>query len=385
MKNVTLAFLVLFILIACDQNSQTERTGFVTMLGNDTLAVEQFEKTQNGINAKVILRSPETMFSSYELETDSAGGIQEMVRRDYSLDDQFSGRGEAVQTIRKENDSLIVERQTEEGIETDTVEYQRGALPFIDMVHWPYELAFNNAVKVSQDSIDQQLLTRGQLSTFVIAKIDDDSATIRHPYRGVMGVDVNENGDLLHLDAGLTTRKLKVYRTSDIDIDEIGRRYAEMEASGNPFGELSGAESKKFSFNGADFRVQYGSPEKRGRTIFGGIVPWGEQWRTGANRATHFRTSHDLVIGDLEVPAGEYTLFTIPEEDGGTLIINSQTGQNGQTYDESRDLGRVPMEIRTQPEVTEKFTITIVENGSNGGVLKLIWDQTVFSVDFEIE
>lgn len=385
MKNIYLAFLFLSIGVACNSGTEKSQNGFVTLLGNDTLAVEQFEKTANGIKAKVVLRSPETSLSAYDLKIDDAGGIREMVKRDYSPEGQFSGRGEAVQTIRKENDSLIVEWQTEEGIQKDTLEYQEGTLPFIDMVHWPYELALNNAAGAPQDTIEQHLLTGGRLSTFIISKITEDSATIRHPFRGVMGVDINDNGDLLHLDAGLTTRKLKVHRTSNINIDEIGSRFVEMEQSGNPFGELSGAESEEFSFNDATFRVEYGSPEKRGRAIFGGIVPWGERWRTGANRATHFRTSRDLVIRDLNVPAGEYTLFTIPEEDGGTLIINKQTGQNGQTYDESRDLGRVLMERSSRSEVTEKFTITVEENDSDGGVLKLIWDQTVFSVDFEIE
>ena len=208
--------------------------------------------------------------------------------------------------------------------------------------------------------------------------------TIRHPSRGVMGVLVDENGNIEMLDAGLTTRKLKVRRVSDLDIDAIGESFAARDESGNPFGQLSGAETAEFSFNNTDFRVEYGSPQKRGRSLFGGIVPWGERWRTGANRATHFYTSSDLMFGNLEVPAGEYTLFTIPEPDGGTLIINKQTGQNGQSYDKSRDLGRVPMQISTQDEETEAFTIKVEETES-GGALKLIWGNTVFSTDFTFE
>lgn len=369
---------------ACNQEYSRDTPGFVTMLGNDTLAVEEFVERDNRIEAKVILRTPELSLTSYELELDSLGGIQQMIRRTHTKEEGFAGSGEAVQTIRKENDSLLVEVRTDGDIEQYFVEYRPGVLPFIDMVHWPYEVALNNAVTAAQDSIEQPLLSRGRLSPFIIAKLSDDSATIRHPFRGVMGVDINANGDLMSLDAGRTTRKVKVNRTFGLDMDALAGRYAEMEESGNPFGELSGAESEEFTVHGADIRVQYGSPEKRGRVIFGGIVPWGERWRTGANRATHFRTSHDLVIGDLKVPAGEYTLFTIPEEDGGTLMINKQTGQNGQSYDESRDLGRVPMEIDSQDKVTEAFTIEVEELENNRGRLKLIWDRTVFSVDFEI-
>lgn len=391
MKNLVFASFTLFLLASCNQteinpgsDTTAANAGFVTLLGNDTLAVEEFRITESGITANVILRSPETSFSAYELTLDETGGIQELIRTNYSLENGFDGSGEIVQTIRQNGDSLWIETQTEEGMESTTASYEEGVLPFIDMVHWPFEVAFKKAVEARQDTINQPLLSGDNISNFVIAAIEGDSMTIRHPFRGVMGVQVNETGGIEHLDAGLTTRKLQVHRVSEIDIQAVGEGFAEADKSGNPFGQLSGAVTSEFSFYDTDFRVDYGSPQKRGRELFGGIVPWSERWRTGANRATHFYTSNDLQFGDLEVPAGEYTFYTIPEPDGGTLIINRQTGQNGNSYDESQDLGRVPMEISTQEKVTEPFTITVEEAGNNSGVLNLIWGETVFSVDFEI-
>ncbi|MDX1587167.1 MAG: DUF2911 domain-containing protein [Balneolaceae bacterium] len=385
MKNIGLALVVVLFLASCSQESiDSNNAAFVTYLGNDTLAVEQFEKTGNEVNAKVILRSPRTTFTSYDLVLDNSGAIERMTATEYSLEEGFGGEGTVVKTIERMGDSLLVEENTSEGSRTYSAPYEPGVLPFIDMVHWPYELALENAASVESDTVEQKMLTGSRLSSFILADIEADSMTIRHPFRGVMGVDVNKDGDLLFLDAGLTTRKLKVHREPSVNIDAIGEDFAANDESGNPFGELSSAETGEFSFKGANFRVEYGSPKKRGRDLFGGIVPWGERWRTGANRATHFYTSRDLQIGDLQVPAGEYTLFTIPEPDGGTLMINKQTGQNGQSYDAERDLGRVPMEINTKEDVTEAFTITIEETDS-GGVLKLIWGETVFSVDFTIQ
>jgi hypothetical protein len=193
-----------------------------------------------------------------------------------------------------------------------------------------------------------------------------------------MGVNVDTEGNIQHLDAGLTTRKLKVNRVNSIDMNALAERYAQ-----NPIGELSGAVSAEYIIGDANFRVDYGSPQKRGRDLFGGIVPYGERWRTGANRATHFYTSSDIQIGDLDIPAGEYTIFTIPEEDGGTMIINSETGQNGNSYDESMDFGRVPMEVEQTDQMTEAFTIT-VEETDEGGRLNLIWGNTVYYVDFSL-
>ena len=385
MKNIGIALLLVIIVASCSRQSiNPNKAAFVTYLGEDTLAVEQFEKTDTGIKAKVILRSPETTFSSYDLTLDESGGIQTMTRTEFPIEQGFGGEGTVVQSIERMGDSLLVETETDEGARTYSAPYEPGVLPFIDMVHWPYELAFNRTVETGQDTVDQRMLTGSRLSSFIIADLEADSMTIRHPFRGVMGVRVSDTGDLIFLDAGLTTRKLKVHREPSIDIHAIGEDFATGDQSGNPFGQLSSAESGEFSFKGADFRVDYGSPKKRGRELFGGIVPWGERWRTGANRATHFYTSRDLMVGDLKVPAGEYTLFTIPKPDGGTLMINKQTGQNGQTYEASRDLGRVPMEISSKDDVTESFTINVEETDS-GGVLELIWGQTILSAAFTIQ
>ena len=384
-KFALLAFAGAIMVSACSQ-PPSNKAAFVTKLGNDTLAVETFEKTENGILAKVILRSPRTTFSAYELTLDETGGIQGMTTTRFSLEEGFDGTGDVVQSIEKDGDSLRIEMESRGEMRTFMTAAEPGGLPFIDMVHWPYELAFNNAVEAGTDTVNQALLSGTRFSNFIIADITGDSMTVRHPSRGVMGVHVDDYGNLLFLDAGLTTRKLKVYREpyESVDINEIGKHFSASDKSGSPFGELSGAEVGEFSFGGAEFEVEYGSPKRRGRDLFGGIVPWGQRWRTGANRATHFYTSADLMIGDLEVPAGEYTIFTIPQSDGGIMIINKQTGQNGQSYDESRDLGRVPMSIATKPESTEDFTIT-VEETEGGGSLNLIWGNTVFSVAIEVK
>jgi len=364
--------------------NSNQNAGYVTLLGNDTLAVEQFEKSETGINAKVVLRSPRTSLTSYTLTTAEDGGIEELVFTSHELEKGFDSEGQITRSYQKSGDSLIVSIRTNDGsTRVLKSKYDTGVLPFIDMVHWPFEIAFNNAMQMDADSIDQKLISGSRASTFVVAKIDSDSMTIRHPSRGVMGSRVDDKGNILALDASQTTRKLLVKRVTDLDIDKVAERFAKSDKNGNPFGSLSGAIEEEFAIGNTVFNVSYGSPQRRGRDLFGGIVPFGERWRTGANRATHFKTSSDLVFSDVEMPAGEYTLFTIPEKDGGTLIINKQTGQNGRTYDEARDLGRVKMTVSQKEENTEGFTIEVAEN-EGSGILKLIWGNTVYSVPFEI-
>jgi hypothetical protein len=158
----------------------------------------------------------------------------------------------------------------------------------------------------------------------------------------------------------------------------LAARYA---ASG--LGSLSPRDTVRAAVGGARLHVDYSRPSKRGRQVFGGLVPWDEVWRTGANRATHLTTDRALRVGDVTIPAGTYTLFTIPSRAGWTLIVNRQTGQGGLDYDASQDLARVPMRVETLPEVVERFTIAIEPEGA-GGVLSLVWDRTAASVAFRV-
>ena len=111
------------------------------------------------------------------------------------------------------------------------------------------------------------------------------------------------------------------------------------------------------TIGGASLTVEYSRPAKRGREIWGGLVPYGEVWRTGANAATAFTTDRDLEIGGAEVPAGSYTLFSIFTSESAQLIINRQTGQWGTMYDEAQDLVRVNLTPETIAEPVERVPL----------------------------
>lgn len=374
--------------LACDapseQSAASDDAAFVTWLGDDTLAVEQFARDAEQMTATVVLRTPETTLRTYTLDVTPDGLMErfEAVVRDPMAD---AGADPLRRTVVvPENDSLRVET-TEDG-ETETRRVAGGAdsLPFLDMIHWPFDLMLARAYATGRDSVAQPLFTGGGTQPFVVRRLAADSMTVTHPFRGTMGVTVDDAGRLVHLDASNTTRALTVRRTSSVDIEALAQRFAEADAEGQSFGALSGRGTAETTVDGAEITVDYGVPAKRGREIFGALVPWGEVWRTGANRATHFTTSQTLQMGDLTVPAGEYTLFTIPEPDGGTLIINEQTGQGGTSYDEAQDLGRVDMTTETLSQTVEDFTIQ-VEDTDDGGALRLMWDQTAFVIPFTVE
>ncbi len=127
--------------------------------------------------------------------------------------------------------------------------------------------------------------------------------------------------------------------------------------------------------DGKSIQIDYSSPRAKGRKIYGGLVPFGQVWRTGANEATSFVTTANLSIGGTAVPAGKYTLFTLPGESGWKLILNKETGQWGTKYDGAQDLARFDMSTSTLDAPVENFTVSFHEMG-NGCHMYLDWERT---------
>ena len=136
------------------------------------------------------------------------------------------------------------------------------------------------------------------------------------------------------------------------------------------------------TIGGKQVKIDYSAPSAKGRKIFGELVPNGEVWRTGANAATTLTTEVDLLVKDLKVPKGKYTLFTLPAEGGLTLIVNKQTGQSGLEYDAKQDLGRVKMTVSKPAAMVEQLKYTLSATGGNKGKLQLAWEHSEAAVTF---
>lgn len=130
------------------------------------------------------------------------------------------------------------------------------------------------------------------------------------------------------------------------------------------------------TLNGKAVTIDYSAPSKRNRVIMGELVPYGKVWRTGANAATTLTTAGDLMLGSLHVPAGKYTLLTIPGEKEWTLIVSKQSGLWGSNgYDEKQDLGRVKMTVTPLKNTVETFAI-----GIDAKALTMQWENVQASV-----
>ncbi|MFN2564215.1 MAG: DUF2911 domain-containing protein [Gemmatimonadaceae bacterium] len=367
-----------------------DSASFVTRLGVDTVAIERVVYAPRRVEADVLLRVPRTTRTRYVLDLSSGG---ELTRLEAVTTDPRAPTGTPArrEVITRLGDSLRVETEADGQPRTRTAAAQDPrVLPFVDIVHWPFELTFTRARATGQPQGVQPLLTGARVQNFPVADLGPDSMTITHPLRGTMRVRVDSRGRLLALDAGATTRKLLVERRPWMGmeaIEALASRWAGQDAAGRSLGALSSRAQMSATIAGARLTADYGTPLKRGREIWGGLVPFGQVWRTGANQATHFTTDKDLVLGSgadtLVVPAGRYTLFSIPDRDGGVLIVNRQTDQAGTAYDVTRDLGRVRLTARPLAETVEVFTIAANPEGA-GGVLRLQWDRTELVTPFRV-
>ncbi|HEU0079777.1 MAG TPA: DUF2911 domain-containing protein, partial [Longimicrobiaceae bacterium] len=367
-------------------NAAADSAGLVTVLGSDTLALERWVRTPERVTAEAVVRSPRTTYRRYVLDLAPDGTMHRFQEWIWDPSDttgtplrteMYEAEGGAWMRTLSQGDSVVGTR----------VQAPARSLPWVDLVHWPFELVLMRA-RGGQGG-EAPLLSGGRPLAYTVAPAEGGGWTLTHPFRGPSTVRVDEQGRLLSLDAAGTTRKVIVTRVPWLELQEPVARWVQADREGRGMGELSGRGREDATVAGAHILVDYGQPQRRGRDIFPGVVQWGQVWRTGANRATHLTTDRALVLAGadgatLEVPAGEYTLFSIPQEDGGWLIVNRQTGQNGTQYDPAQDLGRVRMRRATVAEPVEAFTIRALPGEADGGVLRLSWDRSEFSVPFRV-
>src|SRR5262249_33276339 len=133
---------------------------------------------------------------------------------------------------------------------------------------------------------------------------------------------------------------------------------------------ISPHETTELTLNGKKITITYGRPSLKGRKVGVELAPYGRVWRTGADEATMLKTEAGLTIGNLAIPKGSYSIYTLPSESGWKLIVNKMVNQWGTEYDEKQDLARLDMKVAKTSAPVEQFTITLSKSGG-GGVMKL--------------
>ena len=362
-----------------------EQGAFLVRLGNDTISVERYTRTETALEGDLLLRAPRARVVHYRATLGDGGQVTRYEATTRALVPGPATPGPQTTTMVFEADTARVEFTAGDSTRRIAMAANGArALPWLGAIAL-YEQAVLRARALGSDSVGIELVAAGQRQPLTMPVVRRGADTVAIDYFGSpMLAHVDENGRIRSLDGRLTTSKVIVDRVSVLDFDALSRRFAAADSAGGPMGQLSPRDSVRASVGAAQVSVNYGRPTRRGRTIFGTVVPWNQVWRTGANAATGFTTTADLVIGGAEVPAGSYTLWTLPSPSGTKLIINKQTGQWGTVYDAAQDLARVDMTSETLPSPVEQFTIDIVPQGG-GAVMRMSWDRTRFSVPITVK
>lgn len=364
----------------------SERGAFVVRLGADTIAVERYTRTGSRIEGDAALRTPATSLRHYVATLGPDGAITELT---YDARRVIGTLPPTRAEMRFGADSASVRIQA--GGRDTTLRYAAAGLtPYVNFSYALMEAMIRGRLRAgSPDSLAVPLVALGAPQPIVgtLRRVGTDSVTFAvfetTPYRA----RVDARGRILGLQGLGTTQKVIVDRVNDVDVQATAAAWAQRDSSGQALGILSPTDSVRATVGGAQLSVVYSRPARRGRTILGEVVPYGQVWRTGANAATMFTTSRDLVIGGTTVPAGSYTLWTLPSSaTAAKFIINRQTGQWGTAYDAAQDLARVDAAVSTIPTPAERFTFAIEPNAANkGGTIKYTWGDAQFAVPFTVK
>jgi hypothetical protein len=350
------------------------------------MAIEVFTRTSDRIEGDVLIRSPVTRVAHYVGELSPEGTISRFEVAWKTPAENPEGPPAQTFTVTMEGDSATVERMGGENEGTMKVATPPGTLPTVGITPISYamlEQAVKQAIATDVDSLPVTFLSAsGRMRPNALVRHGTDTVSFDF-FGSPMLASVEADGQLSGRSGLQTTMKVVGERVSRVDLEALASEFAARDARGEGLGVASPGATLERAAGGANFEVVYSQPAKRGREIFGGLVPWNEVWRTGANAATIFTTSRNLMVGDARVPAGSYTLWTTFTPESATLIINSQTGQWGTAYDATQDFVRVPMTSETLTEPVERFTINIEET-DDGAVLQLSWDTSRFSVPMRI-
>lgn len=360
-----------------------ERAAFVVRVGSDTVAVEQFTRTSDRIEGRQVVRTPRLQVREYAANLAPDGAISRFtltVREPAAPEPVLRG------VVEYRSIDARVEVTRDSRVTTQGVPIRAGAIPSLSYSLGLYDALLRWFWPRPASSVETSLigLAPAAASPVAVRRAGADAAIVAAP-EGESRVRLASDGRIVAWNGVGSSLNIVAQRTEPLDFDALASDFAARELAGHGLGTLSPADSVRATVAGAHVAIDYGRPARRGRVIFGNIVPWNRVWRTGAGAATGLRTSRDLVIGGTRVPAGLYTLWTIPTPTAWTLIVSRETGADA-TYDPASDLARIPMLRETLPNPLERFTIGI-EIGVDpqaDGTLWLGWDDTRASVPFRV-
>lgn len=361
---------------------------FVIHIGRDTLKYERFVIHGNHLHSEAVRRGAGIEYQIVDEILNDDGSVRRADMRVLPWPRAPEALPVYTSTVTIAGDSSIV-------VQGDRENTARLSFPGVSDLYNGVGInpiaavAFSGFPLIAPAKLGDSMIA-GQVQTvfgrrpLVVQRVAPHLIMLRSTFIGQMSLRVDDQARLLSLDGTGGSLPFQAEQLGWIDLDSAGRVLAEMNRRATVGNILSPRDSVVAKIGGATLTVDYGRPSRRGRLIFGSVVPWNQVWRTGANLATHFTTDRALQFGSVIVPAGKYTLFTIPSQTHWILIISSETGEWGTDYDLNQDFARIPMQARTLDLHVEQFTIDILLTDGQP-TLRFTWDTIQAFIPFQVK
>jgi hypothetical protein len=386
------------LLVSCGQKPPAEDYGFITRLGQDTIAVENVRRQGNTLISDEVDRFPRVRVRHTVIKLNDDGSIRHLMMEIHTPSEPANER-ECKVIADVTNKEVHISKT--DGTGTLRRAFATGGA--IVVAHVPqmyslYELYFVAALKhtaalksrdpvqMRQFYIDREF-DRFPLGHVSVRSLGGGKMEITHDWLSGTGEAMMDSAfRMLSYSGARTTYKVDVNRlVSPPAVKDIAERFEGLEARTGIVRQLSVRDTLRAQIGNAMFTIDYGRPLMRGRKLLGEVLPYDHVWRTGANAATQFTTSVPIMLAGMRIPAGSYTLWTVPHTSGVDLIINRQTGQWGTEYNGAYNLGIASIIAGALSAPVEEFTISIVRGDTHHGTLVMEWGYFRWTAPIEVQ
>jgi hypothetical protein len=358
-------------------------------MGVDTVLVETYTMINNHLYGKAFIRVPEDYIGEFSIHFYPDGSIREfninaMDASNSAIPFQAtSGAFELRLNMNCANDTCTY-YNSEKNKPSETIlkhparemNFVGGWVPLISLMEWNCM----RLVKSGKQNLPLKMINHN-LGVFDIGVhfSNKDTIIFGGPFLEYTKIKINEEGRALNINGIGTPWNYYVTKHDPVNIDELARRMTKTPGIGLP----SPHETTQSVVQNSKIEVSYGRPFKRGRKIFGGVVPYDSVWRTGAGGTTKISLEDNIRIGNKIIPKGQYRIYTIPEPNEWLLVFNTDLKSWPTDPNRQKDFAQVQIPVKKTKNIKQQFTIEIHET-KNGGVLQFSWDDIVASAAFQV-
>lgn len=380
-KTLLLSILSLFIIhhLQAQEKHQDNRYLIYT-LGKDTTMIGHYQINRDNFEMTVLIRSPlevhklrGSLFSTGECKYVEGYAYKPSVGKDSLL----------LQTYKLyiKNDSTFTEQNM--GGKLSVFGYAGRGMLHLGI--YPY--VFFNPLYAQYapvnpgDSLLSYHLLFGRKDPVIVKRVNKNTVTIGGSIMGKFTIYLNKKGKPDSIDAIGSSWNVKGKILPYLNMDSVINAEAVKAQQYGAMPVLNKPDLVQATIDSTLIKINYSRPSMRGRVIFGEVVPWNRFWRTGANAATKISLSSPVFFDGKELPAGEYSIFTMPAKNGWSMMFNRDANIWGTQYNPANDVLRVPMQVEQLREPMELMTIEVLPvNG--GGAINVLWEKTKVSVTF---